>query len=92
MIIYIGQIIFITLAVIGGITVVIIVPDIITNVIIPPIKNFLTRKCKFRFLCKHEYVSTVCYKPSDRYEHVLECRKCGHIKKLVIYKNKTGGN
>ena len=58
MIIFIGQIIFIALAVIGGITVIIILPVIITEVIMPPIRNFLTRKCKFRFLCKHEYVST----------------------------------
>lgn len=80
--------------VIGAWVFVIVVWCIIRDVIIEKIKEIMRRQNKIRFLCQHEYVpkwERQWY--ADKYsEYELECRKCGHKKKICFYEEKENAN
>lgn len=72
-------------AAIGFFVVGMLVCAIISNVVVPKVKQVMRRQSKIRCLCKHEYVVTFKTCGSGRYWYYLVCRKCGKEKEITIY-------
>lgn len=62
---------------------------IISKIMIPKIKDIMSRQSKIRCLCKHEYVlkSKWIGWGRDYDEYVFICRKCGKKKSIDVYGN-----
>ena len=54
--------------------------------IFPKLQKFLSRKCKVRFLCKHDYVKTFDFVCCGQMTIEIECKNCGK-KKTITFKN-----
>lgn len=76
---------------VGVYTVVFIVFLIISEIIIPKIKDIMNRQNKIRCLCKHEYVLKRKWIGwgNDYDEYVFVCRKCGKKKSISVYENEV---
>ena len=72
-------------AAIGFLVVVMLVRAIISDAVIPKIRQVMRSQSKIRCLCKHEYVAVTEWEFPLRRCYELKCRKCGKEKKITIY-------
>lgn len=72
-------------AAIGFLVVVMLVRAIISDAVIPKIRQVMRRQSKIRCLCKHEYVAVNEWDYPLRRCYELKCRKCGKEKEITIY-------
>lgn len=72
-------------AAIGFFVVVMLVCAIISDDVIPKIRQVMHRQSKIRCLCRHEYVAVNEWDYPLRRCYELKCRKCGKEKKITIY-------
>ena len=71
-------------AAIGFLVVVMLVRAIISDAVIPKIRQVMRRQSKIRCLCKHEYVAVNEWEYPLKRCYELKCRKCGKEMKITI--------
>lgn len=81
----------------GGIVCAVVLAYILQGIIswiVKKIKDILSRQCKIRFLCRHEWVEYHIFLHVDErsnemyHQHMLVCRKCGKKKAIDILAEK----